>query len=269
MEKQYKIGYVLSGGGARGIAHIGVLKALEEHGIVPDCLAGTSAGSIVGALYASGKTPDEMLEFIKKNASFSKAYKMGIPSMGLTKFTYLKEQLTHQIDKDSFEDLNIPLYVAICNLHTGDLEFRHSGELFDVVVASSSIPLVFQPVQIGNEKFIDGGVLMNLPAEALYSVCETLIGVNVMPHYRVTDEKMSGFFDMAIRASELSIQGNTEPQLSLCDVVIEPLELYKYSIFNFSKYQEIYEIGYREALRKIDQVKAAIKAEHPDWKAEI
>lgn len=269
MEKQYKIGYVLSGGGARGIAHIGVLKAFEEHGIVPDCIAGTSAGSIVGAMYASGKTPDEMLEFVKKHASFSKAYKMGIPSMGLTKFTYLREQLAQQIDKDSFEDLNIPLYIAICNLYTGELEIRNTGELFDVVVAASSIPLVFQPVQIGDEKFIDGGVLMNLPAEAIYPICETVIGVNVMPHYRLTDKKMSGLLDIAIRASELSIQGNTEPQLSLCDVVIEPLDLYKHSIFNFGKYLEIYEIGYQEALKKIDQVKAAIQAEHPTWKAEI
>lgn len=269
MEKKYKIGFVLSGGGARGIAHIGVLKAFEEHGIVPECLAGTSAGAIVSALYAAGKTPEEILNFVRETGSFMKAYKIGIPSMGLTNFTYLKNHLKQQIEKDSFDDLNIPTYIAICNLHTGEVEIRHSGILFDVVVASCSIPMIFQPTQIGDNKFVDGGVLMNLPAEALYPICETVIGVNVMPHYRVTDESMSSFIDLAIRASELSIQGNTEPQLSLCDVVIEPIELYKYNIFNFSNYQEIYDIGYQAALDKIDEVKAAIEAEHPGWKAII
>ena len=108
--EKIKISIALSGGGARGIAHVGVLKALEENGIYPQIISGTSAGSIVGALYASGQTPEQMIEFVRE-ASVMKIFKMGLPYSGLTKLTYLRDRLAAFIPNDSFEALDKKLFV--------------------------------------------------------------------------------------------------------------------------------------------------------------
>ena len=132
MSKPYQLGLALSGGGARGIAHIGVLQALDDYGIKPDILAGTSAGAIAAALYASGKSPSEMLALVKE-ASLFKLFKVGLPYAGLTKHTYLLERLQETISEDSFEALNIPCHIAITNLQTGACEIKKRGRLFDVI----------------------------------------------------------------------------------------------------------------------------------------
>ena len=116
MAARKRIGLALSGGGARGIAHIGVLQALEEQGIFPEVISGASAGAIVGALYAAGKTPEEIMEFVRK-ASFFKMFKVAIPFSGLTKLTYLRDKLAESIPEDRFEALEKKLFVAIANLN--------------------------------------------------------------------------------------------------------------------------------------------------------
>ena len=130
-----KIGIALSGGGARGIAHIGVLQALDENGVFPDVISGTSAGSIVGALYASGKTPLEILKVVEKSKVY-KTIKFGMPLKGLTDLSYLAKLLSENIEKDSFESLSRKLFIAVSNLNSGELEIINKGKLFDVVVAS-------------------------------------------------------------------------------------------------------------------------------------
>lgn len=262
MEKKYNLGLVLSGGGARGIAHIGVLKALEENGIEIDCLAGASAGSVVGALYAAGKTPEEILEFVSKTASLYKVYKMGFPKVGLTNLTYMKEKLIPLFEQDNFEHLNKPLFLAISNLNSGEVELRSTGNLVDVVVASSCIPVLFQPIDMEGVKYVDGGMLMNLPVEPLYSICNKIIGVNVMPHFKVQNKAIGNVFDIAMRCFELSILANTETQSLMCDLIIEPIELHHYNIFNFSKYQEIFDIGYKAAMEKMGEIEQLIASEN-------
>ncbi|TXB60585.1 patatin-like phospholipase family protein [Phaeodactylibacter luteus] len=262
--KEIKLGLALSGGGARGIAHVGVLQALEDNGLKPSVISGTSAGAIAGALYASGLSPVEILSFVKK-ASLFKVFKVGLPHAGLTRHTYLRAQLEKLIASDRFEDLNIPLYIAMANLNKGVGEVRHAGPLFDVVTASSAIPLVFQPVEIDGSLYVDGGLLDNLPAEAIRGACDVLLGVNVMPRTHVEKKAVQNVIGIAQRCFDLSIVANTQHSLDACDVVVEPEELLQYTIMNLNRYQEIYEIGYKAMQAKMGALRKAIrraKAEH-------
>jgi NTE family protein len=258
VDQNIRIGLSLSGGGARGIAHIGVLKALEENGISPDAIAGASAGSIVGALLASGRNADEILSFVK-DSSILKVFKMGLPSQGLAKLTYLKERLAEYIEEDSFEALLKPLFVAIANLNTGDGEIRSSGPLFDIIMASSSIPLVFHPVEIEKQFYVDGGLLDNMPVEPLIPISDLIIGVNVMPHIRISGRKVQNVVGIATRCFELSILSNSRPNFAMCDVLIEPKRVHSYHIFQINKYQELYDIGYSAAMEQMSEIKRKVQ----------
>lgn len=253
MSKSIKIGLCLSGGGAKGIAHIGVLKALREVGIFPDLVAGTSAGSVVGALYAAGKTPEEMIDFVRDGSLF-KIYKVIMPSDGLTKLTYLKEKLQAAIPNDSFEGLTRPLYVAVTNLITGNMEIKSSGPLFDVIMASSSIPLVFSPVEIDGQMYVDGGMLANFPVQPLIGQSDVIVGVNLMPQEPISEKSVQNIIGIATRCFSLSVWSNTQPQLQHCDLVISPPNIEQYNIFQFSRYKELVELGYESALDRIPEL---------------
>lgn len=253
MSKPIKIGLCLSGGGAKGIAHIGVLKAFRETGIFPDVVAGTSAGSVVGALYAAGKTPEEMVDFVRDGSLF-KIYKVIMPSDGLTKLTYLKDKLRGAIPEDSFEGLARPLHVAVTNLITGNVEIKNSGPLFDVIMASSSIPLVFSPVEIDGQIYVDGGMLANFPVQPLIGQSDVIIGVNLMPQEPISEKSVQNIIGIATRCFSLSVWSNTQPQLRHCDLVISPPNIEQYNIFQFSRYKELVELGYEAALDRIPEL---------------
>lgn len=253
MSKPIKIGLCLSGGGAKGIAHIGVLKAFRETGIFPDVVAGTSAGSVVGALYAAGKTPEEMIDFVRDGSLF-KIYKVIMPSDGLTKLTYLKEKLQAVIPEDRFEGLTRPLHVAVTNLITGNVEIKNSGPLFDVIMASSSIPLVFSPVEIDGQIYVDGGMLANFPVQPLIGQSDVIIGVNLMPQEPISEKSVQNIIGIATRCFSLSVWSNTQPQLRHCDLVISPPNIEQYNIFQFSRYKELVELGYEAALDRIPEL---------------
>ncbi len=248
-----KIGLSLSGGGARGIAHIGVLAALEEANIFPEVISGTSAGSIVGALYASGMKPKKMLEIFKQSSLF-RTINIGLPISGLTKLTYLRDQLAKNIKEDNFEHLQRKLFVAVTNLNKGEEEIIDSGALFDVIVASSSIPLVFKPVIINNQTYVDGGLMRNMCVEPVKEMCDFVIGVNVMPHVHLGNKGVDSMVDIAFRGFDLVIWSNSQFDMALCDIIIEPRELMDYTILSFHKAQAIYDIGYEATKVKIASI---------------
>lgn len=256
-EEEIKIGLALSGGGARGAAHIGVIRALLEHDIVPNVISGTSAGSVAGALYAAGLTPDQMLEFVAQSSVY-KLIKVGIPRMGLTNLTYLHQKLVESIKRDSFEALRYPLYVAITNLNTGQVEIRSSGALFDVIVASCSLPFVFKPVLLDEQLYVDGGVMSNLPVRPIRRKADIVIGVNLIPCCAMEDREMTTVVGIMQRCFDLSVISNTIPEADLCDIVLEPLELRNYHIFQLNKYQEMHDLGYQHTLARIPEIKNQI-----------
>ncbi|MFZ4426299.1 MAG: patatin-like phospholipase family protein [Saprospiraceae bacterium] len=252
-----KIGLALSGGGARGIAHIGVLQALEENGIYPTALAGASAGAVVGALYAAGLAPSEILDFVK-DSKLWRIFRIGLPTDGLARLGYLRERLTGMIRADDFSALEKPLFVSVTNLNLGTPEIRSEGTLLDSILASCSIPLIFKPIELNGQIYVDGGVLNNLPASPLREICDTVIGVNLVPHLVAPSGSLQNALSIAVRTFELSIVANSLPGVRHCDIVLEPCSMRSYHMFQFNKYQEIYAAGYQTATAAIGQIKALI-----------
>lgn len=263
MEK--KIGLVLSGGGARGWAHIGVLKALEENDIRPQYLSGTSAGAVVGVIYACGKTPDEMLE-LAKTASLYKVYREGLadfnfmPRSGLTRLSYLKRVLEECIPaSNDFKDLKKKLFVCVTNLNKGDYEIIQTGSITDAVIASASIPILFKPQKIGNHLYVDGGLVNNLPVEPIKSFCDCVIGVNVNNH-QYEAKTMSSMKEIGQRSYEIIIWNNTKTRLRQCDIAIEPMEIMPYALFDFKKSKEIFQLAYESTKRQMPEIRSKLKA---------
>lgn len=250
-----KIGLALCGGGARGIAHAGILKALEESDIFPDYFSGSSMGAIVGAFYAEGLKPEAIVEILSKPRVY-KALSLGFPDDGLTDLNYLKNLLKKNIAEDTFEALTKPLFVCVTNLNTGAYEIISSGKLSIVVIASSAIPIVFKPVKIDNYQYVDGGLLNNLPVEPLLDKCQIIIGTNVNPYD--LDEQVDGMFEIAERSINLVLRQNSLERIKQCDIFIDVKNAYGYGIFDFKDAPTIYQAGYEQTLKQIPEIKAKI-----------
>ncbi|MEO0777314.1 MAG: patatin-like phospholipase family protein [Bacteroidota bacterium] len=252
--KPYILGLGLSGGGTRGAAHIGVLRALEEAGIRPEIISGTSAGAIIGGLYAAGCQLNDIYRFVE-TSSFFKAFRLTWPDQGLTDFSYLTKQLEQWIPHNSFESLRIPLQVGVANLLSGELEMIESGPLLEVIQAASCIPGVFKPVKIGDQLYTDGGVLSNLPVAGIRERCHVLVGVNVMPLLPMKEDRLAGILSIVQRSIHLNLAVNTRPSLERCDLVIEPQELVKYHIFDSKHVREMHDLGYEYTQRMLPELK--------------
>lgn len=245
------------------MAHIGVIKALEENGIFPVVISGTSAGAIVGAMYAAGKSTEEMIEFVRRN-DFLRAFKLALPFDGLSTLDNLNKILRQFLGLETFEELRKPLFIAVTNVLTGEPEIFFTGKLLDVVVASSSIPLVFKPVEINSQLYLDGGIMLNMPVEPIVPFSDFVIGVNVRPRVPIDKMKMQNIVDIAQRVFDLSLAGNMRPNETLCDVVISPRELHHFTIFQFGKWRELIEIGYEAGLEAIPSIQKALSAAETD-----
>lgn len=239
-------GITFSGGGARGAAHIGVLKALEEMGIQPTHIVGVSAGAIVGALYAAGKTPEEMMEFVAQS-SMIRVIKFGIPRTGLTTMDYLRERISVLLPENSFEPLVRSLHIGTTNISAGAFELHNSGKLHDWVAASCSIPFVFKPMEIDGSLYVDGGIMNNMATEPLEGKVDCIIGSNLIPHNVLEKKELSSVISISWRCFDLSVMANTSPCTRRCDILLEPPTVADYNIFSFTKIQELYEIGYTYA----------------------
>jgi NTE family protein len=233
-----QIGIALSGGGARGVAHLGILKVLEEMGISPAVISGTSAGSIIGALYAYGYSPPEIFGIVSK----TKLFRILRPSFnwkGLLTLEKTYSLFKSLLPADSFDSLKMPLYVCATNLRNGRPAFFSSGELIRPVIASSAIPVLFSPVCINDEYYIDGGVVNNLPVEPLVGHCDRIIGLHCNPvDENFAAENMKNLLE---RTFILTISRNVAQRVDNCDVFLEPYELRKFGALEFSQISEIYE----------------------------
>lgn len=250
-----KIGLVLSGGGARAYAHIGVLQALNENNIYPSHVSGASAGALVGALYCSGYTPLEILE-MSKSHEFLKIFKIGIINKELTEMTRIKSFLNHYI-KDDFSSLKIPLSVSVTNLNIGNYEVKSTGKLINVIAASCAIPLLFKPVKIDGNFYVDGGVLNNFPIEPLLETTDKIIGVSVNEHEQ--KDTFKGRLKVTERCLQLAVWNTVQDRIKKCDVAIEFDKHFKFSMFSIQKSQELFDLGYNTALEKMGEILKAIK----------
>jgi len=236
-----RVGLALSGGGARGVAHIGVIKALEELGITFSCISGTSAGSIIGAMYAYGYKPLHILEIIKEISIF-KSVRPAWNWSGLLTMDGMKDLLFKYMPNNSFEKLRIPLTIAATEIRVGEIRYFTEGELISAIMASCSIPAVFSPFAFKEGLYVDGGVFENLPAKPIRDNCDFLIGSHCNQIPKEFDPK-----NMKVvieRTLLMAINANTQISKHYCDVFIEPSGLGRYGSFDIGKAQEIFDFAY-------------------------
>ena len=247
----YRLGEEQSGGGARGFAHVGALKALEEAGMKPDVIAGVSAGAVAAVMYAAGVPLDEMLSLFTSTKFTDFARPSLIHGDGMFSLMRFKQFIEEATGIDRLENLRIPTYVGVTDLDHGEPAEFHEGPLGERVVASCSIPIVFSPVEIDGIHYVDGGVLRNLPAWIIREKCETLIGINVSP-LRTFEYKKS-FLDIGMRTYNLMAKANQQQDMDICDHVIITPELIHYQVFNLKDIHKAYLSGYDAAHRAIRQ----------------
>ena len=249
---KYKIGLVLSGGGARGFANLGVIQALNEAGIFPDVICGTSAGAIAGVLYADGYSPKEILK-ITNSGSRLNYIRLTVPKQGLLQIAGVVRILRNYLRAKTFEELKIPLFVTATDLNNGRVDYFSSGELLNVVIASASIPVLFKPVVIDNKHYVDGGVLDNLPVKPIENICRFIIGSFVNP--TGYQENVSNLINIAERSFLLSMSKEVTEKAKKFNLFIAPIELRNYKILDPEKAEEVFMVGYnatKEKLKEID-----------------
>jgi len=259
-QKTYRTGLVLSGGAARGFAHIGVLKALNEEGIYPDIVSGVSAGALAGVLYCDGYGAEDILR-IFKDKSLMKFASITIPRDGLMGMDNLGKVLKESLHAQTFEELKIPFYCNAANLNEGNSEYFHEGELVPRVMASASIPVLFKPVYMNDSAYVDGGVLDNFPVKPIREKTDSIIGVHVNPTGK--EKQIKGLIKIAERSFHLSVNSRIKEMAANCDMFIQPEKVNQYGLLNASAGKALYELGYEEAkktLKKQPLSKFTVKA---------
>lgn len=247
----YKLGLALSGGGAKGFAHIGVFKLLEECGLMPDIIVGTSVGALMGALFADGYSADEIKELFS-GREFSEFAQLQLPKSGLFDSKRFRHFLRRHLRAKTFEDLKIPLIVMATDLDNGESHEFRSGPIVEAVNASCSIPIIFSPVVINGVHYVDGGLFHNFPVSIIRDSCERVIGVNVSP--LVSQKYKQTIFHIAERSYHYMFRANTIEDREMCDVLIEAEEFGKYKTFDLENVDQISQIGYSAAVRAFELV---------------
>jgi NTE family protein len=215
-----KIALALGGGAARGFAHIGVIKALEAHGIVPDMVIGTSSGSFVGALYASGYGGFD-LQRVALQLEDTVIADWSLPDRGFIKGEALQNFVNHAVQNRTMEKLNKPLAVVATDLQSGEPVVFRTGNTGMAVRASSSVPGVFQPVTISGREYVDGGLVSPVPVRAARSMgADLVIAVYISNNPRLGKTKDS--FDVMLQTFAIMGQSIAGYELPEADIVIRP-----------------------------------------------
>ncbi len=251
-----RIALALAGGGALGYAHIGVLQALDEAGIKPVYIAGTSMGAIVGVLYAQGLSGEELCRIVREKRLYTtyrnisttwKHVNRGIGTPKNVKLLF-EEVMPH----NSFDSLKIPFVCVATHIRSGQpVAVAAGNNLHQWVLASASIPIVFQPVLIDGEYYCDGGMTDNLPARFIpqdtYDIC---IGIDLVPSQQPSSEE---FFGPHYLASDVYVNMvlniNSAEGRKICHHIIQPHHDCRYGILNFRDYEVLRQRGY-EAMQK-------------------
>lgn len=248
------IGLILSGGGIKGVAHIGAIKALEEHGIIPTHISGSSAGAVVGAFYAQGYQPEEILAFFKATPLFNfSRYSYRKPGFIDTDKFY--GDFKKYFPEDSFKALQKKLYVTTVNMLNGQIQVFKSGQLIKPFLASAAFPGIFSPVTIDEGVYADGGILDNFPIAPLKNTCEYLVGVYVSPLSTIKSERLKNSLSVLDRAIKINFSNGSLLKFPKCDIVIYPNNLNKFGLFDTKSIDEIYNIGYQITRKKLEEIK--------------
>lgn len=284
-----KIALVLGGGGARGAAHVGIIKVLEENNVPIDLIIGTSMGSIIGGLYAAGYSPDELDQLMndidwgdlftdqpseeylsfrrKKDQLRLMRIEMGITKDGITfkrgvisgqKFGFLLKKLTiHKAHINNFDELNIPFRAIAADLETGEVVVIGKGSLNEAIRASLSLPGIFPPIEIDGRTLVDGGIVNNVPIEVAKELgADIIIAVDVgTPLDDI--ENVKSALDVSMQSMGILGKRNVDESLALLtdkDLFIRP-ELGDIKTESFSRAPDAVDLGEQAALQVVDKIK--------------
>lgn len=249
--KKVKIGLALGGGGARGFAHLGAIKAFEEYGLKFDFIAGTSAGSLVGAFYSNGWTFDQMFNIAKnfkeKDIRKSKIPLMPSPTDGLENI------IINQIGDINIEDCKIPLAIIAVDIFSTNECVITKGSLSKAVAGSCAVPAIFQPVKFEDRLLLDGGLQNTLPSNVpkLFD-CDYVVAIDVNPsrNYGAISSK---YFDVLSATIRILMKKNAEIGYQYGDVVIQP-KTKRFSSTKMEGFEELIEEGYRATIDKMPEI---------------
>ncbi len=278
IEKKKTFGIAFAGGGGRGYAHIGALKALEENNIPrANVVSGTSVGSIIGSAYALGYRADEIYEYAKEVSLESFSYRglLGVDKLSklldkdirsrffnITRDSETIERImTNFYGKKAFCNTLSEFYTNAVDLYTGKEVILSSGSIAKACRASSSVPGVFTPTEINGMLLVDGGVLNNMPADIIRDKCDVLMGLDLY-HDAYTPAKGDGTFEVLTSTVEILIGTARIKNHAICDILIEP-ELDKFGSIQFDddSKKRFYEEGYKAMNEMMPALKELLKPE--------
>jgi len=284
--KNPRVGLVLSGGGAKGLAHVGVLKTLDSLGVRVDYIAGTSMGAVVGALYASGYT-GQQLDSIIRSTNFnllisdkvprnsktfyerknSEKYVLTLPfnnfkiqlpssiSRGQNVFNLLSKLTLNVSGINDFSKLPIPFYCVATDIQSGEEVILDHGNLAQAIAASSALPTLFQPVKLNNKLLMDGGIVNNFPVNGLLSKnLDYIIGVDVQDDLLMVDE-LNSVSNIMLQINNFRAVEELNKKSKLLDIYIKP-DVDDFSIISFGQGLKIIEEGQKETLKFLDRLKS-------------
>lgn len=249
--KDKKVGLALGGGAVLGAVHVGVLKALEEKNIKINAICGTSAGAIVAALYAFGKTPAQ-IEKIVVEFEWKKLSSLTLSKYGVLSNDKIGDIIKLNIGDKKFKDANIPLGMIATDITTGEKVVLDKGSVSDAVVASTCIPGIFIPVEIGGRFLVDGGIVENVPLSCLKNKdVDYLIGVDLVPERSY--KKPENVIEVLYNSFNFLVRINKKAQIKEADLTIKP-DLTEYNAVDMSQIKELIDLGYEETKKIIKEL---------------
>lgn len=255
------LGLALGSGGARGVAHVGFLRALEEEGIKPDYIAGCSMGAVVGGCYASGLSALEIKEVIldlrmRDILDLSPAV---ITKMSILRSKKMGDLLAEYLGDRKIEDFEIPFRCVATELYSGKLHVFEKGKAVTAIQASSTIPVVFRPVKSENMMFVDGGCLCRVPVNVVKDMgADVVVAVDVLKNAGEPVEKVGNIVELVLRVFDIIDTHQTElsrdVESGLCDLLIEP-EMKGMSQYLIKDLDKAYAEGYEAGKANAEKIK--------------
>lgn len=255
-KKKPVIALVLGSGGARGYAHIGVIEVLEQHGIKPDFIVGTSAGSIVGSIYASGKSPEQLRQ-IALNMKVADVRDFKIGMKGFFDGQKVEDYVNKQIDQMPLEKMKIPMYVVATELQNGEKTIFNYGNTGQAVRASVSIPSMFIPTKIKGKEYVDGGLVSPVPVNIAKELgADIVIAVDILAQPVNTETtNVWGLFNQNINIMQNRLAAE---ELKNADIVIQPDLREKAHIFDVKGRQDTMQAGIDAANQRMHDLDVVI-----------
>ena len=251
---KFKLGLALSGGGTRGFAHIGVLKAFQEERIKFDCVAGTSAGSLIGSMYCAGVSCEQMIE-VAKQVSRKEILGKFLINSDSSNIERIADRL---LEGKTFAELSTPFTAVAVDISDGKEVLLTRGPVARAVAASCAVPALFTPVKIDDMVLVDGGLLNNMPADVCRLMgAETVIAVD-LNHHRGSGTKSRKLKDILVATWDITTKSTMYKGEMNSDVVIEP-ELLEYKRTSLDHIDGMVEEGYRAAKEKMAEIKELLQ----------